>query len=388
MFTQSAERRDPLLTVAGWIEGGSGFTEAVQIVEGDGAVARKAREAAERELSAAIFSGQHAMFPLTVCAPDLAQAMGILIQSSGIGPLRPNTVVVNWLGDSARAISGIDAHNYVKNLSLMFRQGKNLVVLYMDPETWGRLETEPREGRRIDIWWQNDATSRLMVLLAHLMTRHKPWDKATLRVLAPGDTSRLDDEKDKLKATLEEIRIDAEIDIVADTAAETVVQQSGDAAFVFLPMEIKNNRIIDSIGQSFERSLHRLPISAVVMAAEDIDLDAAPEEGLAAQVAQAADDLESAEKKARHAEKTAGEKKAALETLQLKLSALEQKGVSGAVPLASREALKEELEDAESGAEKAYRRAAKAKYKADEAKKTVEAFNPGSQTTPTSTKKT
>jgi hypothetical protein len=270
----------------------------------------------------------------------------------------------------------------------MFRQGKNLVVLYMDPETWSRLETEPREGRRIDIWWQNNATSRLMVLLAHLMTRHKPWDKATLRVLAPGEITRLDDEKDKLKATLEEIRIDAEIEIVTDTAAETVVRQSGDAAFVFLPMEIKNNRIIDSIGQSFERSLHRLPISAVVMAAEDIDLDAAPEEGLAAQVAQAADDLEAAEKKAHHAEKTAAEKKAALETLQLKLSALEQKGVSGVVPLAAREALKEELEDAESGAEKAYRRAAKAKYKADEAQKTVEALNPGSKTTPTSTKKT
>jgi amino acid transporter len=388
VFTQNSERRSPLLTVAGWIEGGSGFTEAVQIVEGEGPAARKARDAAQRELAAAIASGQHAIFPLTVCAPDYAQAMGILIQSSGLGPLRPNTVVVNWMGDSAKAISGIGAYNYVKNLRLMFRQGKNLVLLHMDPETWDRLQAEPREGRRIDIWWKNDTTSRLMVLLAHLMTRHAPWDKARLRVLSQGDGTRIEAEEAALKTILEEIRIDAAVQIVGDVAAETVVQHSADAAFVFLPMKIENNRILDPIGQSFERSLRRLPVSAIVMAAEDIDLDAAPEEGLAAQVARAADDLEAARKKALAAEKEAAEKKAALETLQQELTALEKEGVSGAVPLESREALKENLEDAASGVEKAHRRAVKAKFKADEAAKAVDALNPERGAVDTSIKKT
>lgn len=388
VFTQDSERRGPLLTVAEWIEGGSGFTEAVQIIEGQGPAVRKALEAAGRELAAAIVRGRHAMFPLTICAPDLARAIGILIQSSGIGPLRPNTVVVNWLGDSAKAISGIGAYNYVKNLNLMFRQGKNLVILYIDPESWDRLQAEARDGRRIDVWWQGDATSRLMVLLAHLMTRHAPWDKAALRVLAQGDMSRMDEQKAELKTVLEEIRIDAAVQIVEDTASEFVIQQSGDASFVFLPMKIENNRILDPIGQSFERSLHRLPVSAVVMAAEDIDLDAAPEEGLAAQVAQAADELEAARKKALVAEKEAADKKAVLQGLEARLTRLEQEGVSGTVPLESRDALKEELENAESGAEKAFRRAAKAKFKADEAKKAVDALTPGSNASDADIKKT
>ena len=126
VFTQNFDCRGPLLTVAGWIEGGSGFTEAVQIVQGEGPAGRKARDAAQRELAAVIASGRHAMFPLTICALDYAQAMGILIQSAGIGPLRPNTVVVNWLGESAKAFSGIGDYNYVKNLRLIFRRGKNL----------------------------------------------------------------------------------------------------------------------------------------------------------------------------------------------------------------------------------------------------------------------
>ena len=356
VFTQDSKRRVPLLAFSAWIEGGTGFTEAVQIVEGEGQAVRKARESAHRSLTEAIAHGRHAMFPLTVSAPEYTPAMSILIQSSGIGPLRPNTVVINWMGESAKAISGIDAYNYVKNLRLIFRQGKNLVVLRMDPESWDRLESQPREGRRIDVWWQGNATSRLMLLLAHLMTRNEPWDKTTLRVLTQGDGRCIEAEKEKLNKTLEDIRIDAAAEIVEDFDSDTIVQQSADATFVFLPLKIQQNRILDPTGKSFERSLPRLPVSAVVMAAEDIDLDAAPEEGLAAQVARATDDLETARKKAVAAEKVAAERKIALEMLNSRLNAMEDKGVSGAVPLDAREDLKEEIKDAESGAEKAYRR--------------------------------
>jgi len=377
VFTQDSERREPLLTFAGWIEGGSGFTEAVQIVEGEGVAARKKRESAHLALVEAIARGRHAMFPLTVCASDYAQTMGILIQSAGIGPLRPNTVVVNWMGDSAKAISGIGAYNYVKNLRLLFREGRNLVLLRIDAESWSRLQEAPQEGRRIDVWWQGDATARLMLLLAHLMTRGEPWEKATLRVLTRGDGTRVDAEEEKLDKMLESIRIEAAAVIVEDFDADTIVGHSADAAFVFLPMKFKHNRILDPAGKSFERSLPRLPVSAVVMAAEDIDLDAAPEEGLAAQVAMATDDLETALKKAAAAEKKAAEKKAVLEGLNTQLKALEKEGVAGAVPLEERDALKADLKKAATGAEKAHRRAIKAKIKVDDAAKTVDALKPG-----------
>jgi N-acetyl-beta-hexosaminidase len=187
---------------------------------------------------------------------------------------------------------------------------------------------------------------------------------------------------------MEDIRIDAAAEIVEDFDADTIVQQSADATFVFLPLQIKQNRILDPTGKSFERSLPRLPVSAVVMAAEDIDLDAAPEEGLAAQIARATDDLEAARKKAVVAEKAAAEKQTALENLNSRLNALENKGVSGVVPLDTREELKTEIKDAESGAEKAHRRAIKAKVKADDVAKTIDALNPGSTSEKEPSKKT
>ena len=379
VFTHASERRHALLTFSTWIEGGSGFTEAVEIVQGVGAAAKRDRDAAHRSLVAAIAQGGHAVFPLTVHAADYAQAMDILIQSSGIGPLRPNTVVINWMGESARAITGIGAYMYVRQLRQIFRHRKNLVLLRCDEESWGRLASAS-EGARIDIWWQGDATSRLMLLLAHLMTRNDPWEKATLRVLTEGDGSRIAVEKRHLEKVLEEIRIDAKVHIVEDFAADTIVAQSTDAAFVFLPMRIKENRILDPSGTSFERSLPRLPASAVAMAAEDLDLDAAPEEGLAAQVARAIDDLEAARKKAVAADRAATEKKEIVNELADRLGRLEGEGVDGAVSLATRKALKEKLKSAASGAEKAYRRAIKAQVKADDAAKTVDTLTPGATT--------
>jgi hypothetical protein len=84
------------------LKGGSGFTEAVQIIEGEGPAARKALESAHRELADAIAPATTPCFHLPWYAPDYTQAMDILIQSSGIGPLRPNTVVLNWMGESAK----------------------------------------------------------------------------------------------------------------------------------------------------------------------------------------------------------------------------------------------------------------------------------------------
>ncbi len=380
VFTRDADHRAPLLAFASWIEGGSGFTEAVQIIEGEGRGAWKKRKAAHEELVQTIASSHYDMFPLTVIAPDFVHAMGVLLQSSGIGPLRPNTVIFNWRAEAEKSLSSIGSYTYTKNLNLVFRQGKNLVILRMGVESLNQLASESSENRRIDIWWQGNATSRLMLLFAHLMSRNEPWKKASLRVLTKSEASGVEAEKEKIYKIMEDIRIDASAEIVEDFDAETIVAQSADAAFVFLPMAIEQNHIVDPTGKSFERSLPRLPGVALVMAAEDIDLDATPEEGLSAQIARASDDLEAARKRAAAAEKLAMKKKEVLEKLSRRFNALEgNAGNSEQITADGGGELKKEIANAEFDAEKAYRRAVKAKVKVDDAAKTVDLLSPGSQ---------
>ena len=96
-----------------------------------------------------------------------------------------------------------------------------ILVLRTDAGTWERLVQTPVEDRHIDVWWKNDATSRLMLLFAYLMKRTKPWDGATIRVLTKGTGSNFEIEKNALSQVLEDVRIEAKAKVKAEDVAKT-----------------------------------------------------------------------------------------------------------------------------------------------------------------------
>ena len=108
-----------------------------------------------------------------------------------------------------------------------------------------------------------------------------------------------------LQQELAEARITAEVEIAVRASAEAVIDYSADAAFVFLPLRLVGQRPVDLFGNPLEELLPSLPVVAFVLAAEDIDLDADPEEGKAGQLAAALDATADAEQGARHAEQEA-----------------------------------------------------------------------------------
>ena len=152
--------------------------------------------------------------------------------------------------------------------------------------------------------------------------------------------------------------------------SETVVEYSGDAALVFYPFRLRGNQFLDPFNKALEAILPRLPIVALVLAAEDIELDAEPEKGIAGEIAAALDTLADAEKKAREAEKEAAAAKEESEKWLREVKAATESGLK-----------KEELSkieasalEAEERAKKATRRAAKTMVKLEDAAKTVEAL--------------
>ncbi len=365
------EKRDMLLTFSSWIEGGAGFATALHIHEGEGLVAVRERNAIQKELTGFIREKDLPMVPLTVWAPEFPEALGTIIQSTGFGPIVPNTIVLNWFDKPGDTIPASNPYAYVQHLRTLFRAGFNIVVMKASPRSWNQFQQMPVEQRFIDVWWQNDATSRLMLLFAHLMTRNTAWHGAVIRVLTQGNGTRVEAEKKALGKILENVRIEAQAVIVPSFDAEEVVENSRNAALVFLPFTLKASHLTDATGKSFATTLPRLPITALVLAAEDIDLDSEPEEGTTALIAAAGDALEAADKKAKRAEKRAQAARATLEALTAKLEKLEN-GTEKAIVLDEHKELKQELTTAEAKAEKAFRSAAKAKTKAVDAQKTAE----------------
>jgi hypothetical protein len=92
---------------------------------------------------------------------------------------------------------------------------------------------------------------------------------------------------------------------VENADADTIAVHSKDAALVFLPFGLKGSRSVDPFGDPLDKLLGRLPSVTLVLAAEDIDLDADPEEGKAGEIAAALDNLADAEKTAQKAKKNA-----------------------------------------------------------------------------------
>ena len=366
-FSDDSPRRERLLRFASWLEGGSGLTTAVRILEGEGVKLLKLREEAEEELRKSIQDKGLRAFPLVIAAPNLQIGIHTLVQAFGIGPLRANTILLNWLDQPTKRILGMAELRYARNLREAFRFGCNIVVLAAKEEEWAVLEETPPSERRIDVWWWGDASSRLMLLLAYLLTRNEGWNEARLRVLAAGHEKGSDGTIEALQRTLQEARIEAEPEIIHGADVKVVTDYSADSTLVFLPFRMRGDQLLSPFDRSVDELIPHLPVAALVLAAEDIDLDAEPEEGKAGELAAALDILNDAKKKAQDAEKAAS---TVAEEAEARLRDLESAVASGAdEDLMSK--VKATLEVKEE-ASRAARRAAKARAKAEDAAREAE----------------
>jgi amino acid transporter len=373
-FSKDAQRRPGLLRFASWLEGKSGLTTVVKILEGKGIKMLKLQEESESELRSDIAAHGFSAFPLVVFAPDLDIALNTLIQSTGVGPLKANTILLNWLEPESEITNHQRKISFGQNLRAAYRLGRNIVILDANEDKWKTLENISGENRRIDVWWLNDATSRLMLLLGYLITRSQSWDGAKIRVLAAGYTADTPENLTDLKNNLEEARIQAEPIIVTNADMDKLSKYSADAAVVFLPFRLRGDQITCLIDAPVEEIVFRLPVTALVLAAEDIALDAEPEQGTAGDMAVAMDALADAETKAVEAEKEATKTREIAETASAKLLELENNTGQSEEDLGAQ--LKTAADNSDKEADKAFRKAAKARAKVEEAAKIVKELDP------------
>lgn len=104
--------------------------------------------------------------------------------------------------------------------------------------------------------------------------------------------------EENLRAILEKYQIEAAPKAVKDFPSEIIVNESADSSLVMLSFRLSGRRITAFSGGNFEELFPPLPVTAMVLAAQDVDLDAEPEEGPAGEVALAEDILEGARRKA------------------------------------------------------------------------------------------
>jgi amino acid transporter len=277
-FSEHKDRREALLRFASWIEGGSGFVTAVRIVEAD-----EFRETPvlnrESELEKDIQELGITAFTRVVPASHLQDVLPTLLTSHGIGALRANTVLVNHPRQGAVRADGARLGHFVQQLRTALGLGCNLVVLDSEPSEIAALDATAMNERRIDVWFRVGVSSRLALLLAYLTTRTGDWKDATIRLLAARPSTMNEERtRETLREMLSEVRIDAEPVVVEHIDLETVVAHSRDASLVFLPLSLRGDEAFGPGNRPLVEYGEGLPVVAFFLAAQDIELDADPEE--------------------------------------------------------------------------------------------------------------
>jgi hypothetical protein len=249
-------------------------------------------------------------------------------------------------------------------LRLALRYGCNLVLLAAGPGGLERVEESKARERRIDVWHRDNATGRLMLLLAYLMTRTETWKDARIRVVGLADPEvAAETTGQEIERLLREARIPAEAIVVDACDEATLVGRSGDASMIFLPLRISEKGASLAVGETpIDGLASKLPAAALVLAAQDISLDPEPEEGEHGTIARAVDEARDAERSAKAAEKKAVEAEARATKAREKLVAAEPDPEPDA-----RTKLEQAVAEAEREVEDTKRRAARSRAKADDA---------------------
>jgi amino acid transporter len=312
-FSADPTRRERLLRFASWLEGGSGLTVAMRVLQGDGAVMRRERDAAAAELQSEIEALGVDVYSRVVLAADGMEALPVVVQSFGVGALRANTALFGWPESPAEDRRLL----YVRSLRDVARLGVNVVTMSSDEQRWGALTARTKRNRRIDVWWSDDDSGRLALLTAYLFTRTPEWSRASIRVLAAATADGLVQARSDLQGMLAEARIEAEAVCLVDPDQAAIVSACADAALVLVTMRIRGDATLDALGGDLDLLLRRLPMTAAVLAGEPVDLLAGPESGRHVTLAEAEGALTEAKARLKTLEGQLSEATAAVDNARL-----------------------------------------------------------------------
>ncbi len=265
VLSGNPHRRLQLVTFATWLEGGRGVVTLVEIILGDVDARLRLREAGLKRLEGFIAEHDLEAYPEVVVAEDFDTALPVLLQAQGIGPLKPNLVMLGWSYGSERA----EAFSHI--LRTVDRLGMSLVVYE------GKDVPEPSREPRIDLWWRGRTNGALMIILAHMLQGNPQWANARLRILRiVGDEAGRVPAEAALGELIEAARVEADAVAVVSREAFPVVllRYSADADLVLMGLKIPEEGEALEVHRSTDAFLHELPPTLLVHSSGEADLRA------------------------------------------------------------------------------------------------------------------
>ncbi|CAJ0964301.1 unnamed protein product, partial [Ranitomeya imitator] len=201
-----------LLSLTSQLKAGKGLTIVGSVLEGtyleNHPQSQRAEESIHRLMEAEKVKG----FCQVVISSNIRDGISHLIQSSGLGGLQHNTVLVGW----PRNWKQKEDHQTWRDFIELVREttAAHLALIATKNVAMFPGNQERFSEGNIDVWWVVHDGGMLM-LLPFLLRHHKVWRRCTMRIftVAQMDDNSIQMKKD-LTTFLYHLRINAEVEVV------------------------------------------------------------------------------------------------------------------------------------------------------------------------------
>ncbi|XP_034942488.1 solute carrier family 12 member 4 isoform X2 [Chelonus insularis] len=212
-----------LFAFASQLKAGRGLTVCVSCIEGDYTKNSGQVLAAKQNLRKIADEEKVKGFVEVLVARDRTDGISALIQTTGLGGMKPNTVILGWP-------YGWREPNDDKTWRVFIQAVRNVTTARMALLVPKGINFFPDSTEKvvgyIDVWWVVH-DGGLLMLLPFLLKQHRTWKNCKMRIftVAQMEDNSIQMKKD-LKKLLYNLRIDGEIEIVemmdSDISAYTV----------------------------------------------------------------------------------------------------------------------------------------------------------------------
>ena len=216
-LTGNIDERPDLIIAMKLLKKSRGVTIAGNVILGH--IEDKYEEQAKASATPEIMQNGIMGFSCVIVAPTLLDGVSSILQISGLGKLRANTVVMGykhkWMLESTSNES-LAEYIAIIRLALLTRHGVGITRNF---ETNNRLRLKPDQQPHIDIWWLVE-DGGLTVLMAHLLIKHREYRQYNhkLRLFAASVKETALQDREKLISLLARFRIEASVIIVDKNA--------------------------------------------------------------------------------------------------------------------------------------------------------------------------
>ncbi|KAH9644603.1 hypothetical protein HF086_009178 [Spodoptera exigua] len=207
-----------MLAFASQLKAGKGLTVCVSVLGGD--FPRRSGDAtsARQNLRRCMDEEKVKGFVDVLVAPHIADGLSHLVQTTGLGGLKPNTVIVGWpYGWRAAERPEPRWQNFLHTVRAV--AAARMAMLVPKGINFFPDSSEKVSGN-IDIWWIVHDGGMLM-LLPFLLKQHRTWKNCKMRIftVAQMEDNSIQMKKD-LKMFLYQLRLEAEVEVVEMTDSD------------------------------------------------------------------------------------------------------------------------------------------------------------------------